>query len=195
MSRKRLDVDWCNVSEIKDLSPALKRFRNYLRNKGFRESTYEPYIYSVRKYLEFANTDQPSAEDADRYRQMLLDRNLARSTINNCSFAIAHNHEMLGTPVNLPFLKRNDEIPYYFDLDDVLRIFSVCNNIKHLAMLKTLFYASLRAFELCNLDDSEWILKHLRGIERNLVPYPPLTCGFSLHLIQNLKCCSNSNDL
>lgn len=161
MSRKRLDVDWCNVSEIQDLSPALKRFRNYLRNKGFRESTYEPYIYSVRKYLEFANTDQPSAEDADRYRQMLLDRNLSRSTINNCSFAMAHYHKMQGNPVKLPFLKRNDEIPYYFDQDDVLRIFSVCNNIKHLAMLKTLFYASLRAFELCNLDDSDVDLKAL----------------------------------
>lgn len=161
MSKKRLNVDWSNVAEIKDLSPALKRFKNYLRNKGFRESTYEPYIGSVRRYLEFAKTDQPSVEDADKFRQMLLDKNLARSTINNCSFAMAHYHKMLGNPVDLPFLKRNDEIPYYFDQDDVLRIFSVCNNIKHLSMLKTLFYASLRAFELCNLDDSDMDLKAL----------------------------------
>jgi integrase/recombinase XerD len=68
---------------------------------------------------------------------------------------------MLGNPVDLPFLKRNDEIPYFFDQDDVLRIFCACNNIKHLAMLKTLFYASLRAFELCNLDDRDVDLKTL----------------------------------
>jgi integrase/recombinase XerD len=37
----------------------------------------------------------------------------------------------------------------------------VCSNIKHLAMLKTMFYAGLRASELCNLDDSDVDLKAL----------------------------------
>jgi integrase/recombinase XerD len=59
------------------------------------------------------------------------------------------------------FLKRNDEIPYYFDEEDVLRIFSVIHNIKHLAMLHTLFYGCLRTTELCNLDDSDVDLKGL----------------------------------
>ena len=27
-----------------------------------------------------------------------------------------------------PFVKRNNEIPYYFDEDEVLRIFAVCHN-------------------------------------------------------------------
>jgi integrase/recombinase XerD len=161
MSKKRLNIDWGRRDGIGDLSPALKRFGNYIRDRGFRDATVEPYVGGVRRYLEFAKTDQPSAEDADRFRQMLLDKNLARSTINNCSFAIAHYHNMLCNPVDLPFLKRNDEIPYYFDQDDILRIFSVCNNIKHLAMLKTLFYACLRAFELCNLNDSDVDLKAL----------------------------------
>ncbi|MGD0951065.1 MAG: tyrosine-type recombinase/integrase [Methanotrichaceae archaeon] len=161
MLKKRLNVDWSNTSEIKDLSPALKRFENYLRNKGFRDSTLEPYIGYVRRYLEFAKTDQPSAMDANEFRMTFIDKRLARSTINNCSLAITHYHNMLGNPVDFPFLKRNDEIPYFFDQDDVLRIFSVCNNIKHLAMLKTLFYASLRAFELCNLDDRDVDLKTL----------------------------------
>jgi integrase/recombinase XerD len=49
-------------------------------------------------------------------------------------------------------LDRNDNLPYYFDEDDVLKIFSSCRNFKHLTMLKTLFYGCLRASELCNLD-------------------------------------------
>ena len=49
----------------------------------------------------------------------------------------------------------------YFNEDDVLKIFSICHNIKHLAMLHTLFYGCLRASELCHLDDGDIDLKNL----------------------------------
>jgi integrase/recombinase XerD len=167
MSNKRLNVDWSNQDGIGDLDPILRRFKNYLRDKGFRDSTVGPYVSSIRRYLEFVKTENPSIDNANEYRQTLFDKNLARSTINNYSSAVAHYHKMIGGSVDLPFLKRNDEIPYYFDPDDILRIFSVCGNIKHLAMLKTLFYCSLRASEACNLDDRDVDLKsltlHIRG--------------------------------
>jgi len=56
---------------------------------------------------------------------------------------------------NFAVLRSNDAIPYYFDEEDVLAIFSVCSNIKHLAMLQTLFYGCLRSSELCKLNDSD----------------------------------------
>ena len=68
---------------------------------------------------------------------------------------------MWGEKIEYTFLKRNDEIPYYFDEEDVLRIFSVIYNIKHFAMLQTIFYCCLRASELCNLDDSDIDMKSL----------------------------------
>jgi integrase/recombinase XerD len=68
---------------------------------------------------------------------------------------------MIGEAISFPFLNRNNNIPYYFDQEDVLRIFSACHNLKHYAMLQTLFYGCLRASELCNLDDSDVDLKAL----------------------------------
>jgi integrase/recombinase XerD len=79
----------------------------------------------------------------------------------NYSFAAKKYHEMWGEKIEYAFLKRNDEIPYYFDEEDVLRVFSVIHNIKHLAMIQTLFYGCLRATELCNLDDNDVDLKTL----------------------------------
>ena len=49
------------------------------------------------------------------------------------------------------FLKPNEGVPYYSDERDVMAIFSVCTNIKHLDMLQTLFYSGLRSSELCRL--------------------------------------------
>ena len=68
---------------------------------------------------------------------------------------------MLGQDVSFTFIKPNNTIPYYFDESEIAEIFRKCNNIKHLAMLKTMFYASLRASELCNLDESDVDLKAL----------------------------------
>lgn len=161
MPKKRLDVDWNDTKKEEDYSPALRRFRNYLKDNGFRKSTIGAYAGCAGRYLQFAKTESPSSEDSLKFRESLLEKNLSRSTINNYAFAMQNYHEMLGDAIKLPFMKRNDEIPYYFDEDDVLRIFSACHNIKHLAMLQTLFYGCLRASELCNLDDADVDLKNL----------------------------------
>jgi integrase/recombinase XerD len=86
---------------------------------------------------------------------------LSRSTINNYSFSIKKYHEVLGQDVSFAFIKPTNTIPYYFDESEIMRIFGICCDIKHLAMLKTIFYASLRASELCNLDDSDVDIKAL----------------------------------
>lgn len=160
MSKKRLEVDWDLKTSI-DLSVNLKRYTRYLEDQGFRDSTIDSYVGHVGRYLKFAGTDQPHGEMAISFKDSLHERHLARSTINNYSFAMTNYHRMLGQEIDLPFLKRNDELPFYFDQDDVLRIFSACHNLKHLAMLQTLFYGCLRASELCNLDDRDLDLKSL----------------------------------
>lgn len=160
MTKKRLDIDWSKC-DTEDIKPALKRYANYLKGRGFRESTIELYVRCLKSYLKFVQTDLPTEEDSIKFNEYLLEKNLSRSAINNSSFAVINYHKMLGKSINIPIMKRDDEIPYYFNEDDVLRILSVCHNLKHLAMLQTLFYGCLRASELCNLDDRDLDLKNL----------------------------------
>jgi integrase/recombinase XerD len=160
MAPKRLkSVDWSIRAEAEDFKPILRRFNSYRKGIGLRESTITDYVGRLGRYLKYAQTDQPSVDTAKAYRDQLTARNLARSTVNNCSFALKKFYEMIGIKIDFPFLDRNDNIPYYFDEEDVSKIFAVCRNIKHLAMLKTLFYGCLRASELCNLDDDDIDMK------------------------------------
>lgn len=160
MTSKRLkSVDWSIKAGVDDFRPILRRFDSYLKGIGLRDSTINDYVGRVGRFLKYAQTDQPSIDIANEYRDQLISRNLARSTINNCSFALKQFYEMTGTRIDFPFLDRNNNLPYYFDEEDVSKIFSSCRNIKHLAMLKTLFYACLRASELCNLDDGDLDMK------------------------------------
>lgn len=159
--KKRLDVNWCRERTIEDLTPALRRFRHYLEDAGLRGSTIEPYIFRVGKYLEFTKTETPKEEDLARFRDVLKEKRLSISTINNYCFAIKRYHEMIGQTVEFPFVKPKNTIPFFFDESDITKIFSVCSNLKHFAMLQTLFYACLRASELCSLEDSDIDLKTL----------------------------------
>jgi len=161
MSKKRLALDWSIKARIEDFKPTLIRYKKYLVDNGFRSSTIDSYVGHVGRFLESSQSERPSASKAIEFREELLSRNLSRSSVNNYSFAIKSYYKMIGEDISFPFLKRNNDLPYYFDEDDVLRIFSACSNMKHYAMLQTLFYGCLRASELCHLNDSDVDLRSL----------------------------------
>jgi len=124
-------------------------------------STIEGYERCVNKFLEFAQSDKPPIAIFNKFRNLLHERRLSRSTINNYSFAIKCYYKMLGEDISFPFIRPNNQIPYYFNEEEVDGIFRCCTNLKHLDMLKTLFYGCLRASELCNLDDRDVDLKSM----------------------------------
>ena len=69
---------------------------------------------------------------------------------------------MLGQPVDdLKILRKPEGIPYYFEEEDVRKIFGVIKNLKHKAMLTLMFYTCLRANELCTLDVEDIDLQKL----------------------------------
>jgi len=152
----KVKIDWHSkpASDYqKDV--VLERFRRYLRSIGLHDETIKLYVGRVRDFLDFANIRDPDPAKADQYRNTLIDKGLSRSHLNNTCFGIKKYFEMNGMHWDFAVLRSNDAIPYYFNEEDVLAIFSVCSNIKHLAMLQTLFYGCLRSSELCKLDDCD----------------------------------------
>ncbi|AEB68544.1 MULTISPECIES: tyrosine-type recombinase/integrase [Methanothrix] len=141
----KLDIDWTIKSPEKF---DLDKFRRYLRDHGHRPSTIDSYLMCISKYIQ-ANKSVPDFLDG------LHNRKLAGSTIDNYITSIKKYHEMLGQEISIPYLKRSEGIPHYFNEDDVRRIFCVIHNIKHLAMLNVLFYGCLRASELTAIDDED----------------------------------------
>lgn len=157
---QRVTVDW-NMATKANLEPSLKRFRRYLEDRGIRDATIITYLGNVHRYLRFAETVHPSKSDLERFRDHLAEKKASRSTKNQYNYSIKAYHAMLGETIEMKRLEPNNEIPYYFERDDIIKIFSVISNIKHLAMLQTAFFAALRASELCNLDVSDIDLKNL----------------------------------
>jgi len=167
MPRELLHVNW-NKAQLKlDINPILNKYENYLRFKGYRDTSIIRYVNIVKKYLNENKSVRPSVDDAVRFRAELLNSNHKRATINLYSAAIKQFHRMYGEEVDLPYLKLNNKLPYYLSSDDVLKILNLIPNLKHYCMITLCFYCMLRASELINLDDNDLDLKNLTLRVRN----------------------------
>ena len=156
MRGTKLNVDWERHTSPQDTRDrSLARFRLFLQEKGIRDSTIESYEGNVKRYLDFVQTDHPTSDDYTRYRESLHSWKLSRSTLNQYGYSAKAYHEMIGEQIKFKRIAPNNQIPFYFTNEDVDKIFSVIINIKHLAMLQTLFFGCLRASELCQLNDDD----------------------------------------
>ncbi len=137
----------------------LDRFERYMRGLGLGNETIKLYLGRVGAFLDYAKSDLPRLQVAEDYREKLIENRLSNGHINNTCFGIKKFYKMNDVDWDFIVLKTNEGVPYYFDEKDVLAIFRVCSNIKHLAMLQTLFYGCLRSSELCRLEDKDLDLK------------------------------------
>jgi len=55
-----LTTNWKIRSGEDHIEYAVRRYRRYLENKGFRPTTIAVYAENVCRYLRFAGTDRPS---------------------------------------------------------------------------------------------------------------------------------------
>lgn len=155
-SGEKLDIDWHIKPIEEDITPIIEKYRRYLRNLGIRDTTIRTHSFRVQQFLRWAKDPLPPVEKATEYREILMEKGLARSSLNNFSFAVRRFYEMHNLDFSFPFLKPDDTIPYYFNESDVQAIFDAASHhIRDLAMLMTLFYGTLRASDLCNLDISD----------------------------------------
>lgn len=159
--KKKIAIAWNLSKAVLNVDSDLTKFEFYLENLGLKKNTVDLYVNLVKTYLEEIGTDMPTSEDAANFHQTLCQRKLSKSSRNNFAAAIIKYQEMVRQPVKLQFLKTNNSLPYYFDDIDIMKLFSSCNNLKHLCMLKVLFYGCLRPGELCNLDVQDYDSKSL----------------------------------
>lgn len=162
-SRTKLNINWEITPESSEdrLNAELEKFSLYLKSKGYRDSTITLYLGNAYRYLRFANTARPTLKNAEEFSKTLLTSQRGRSTLNQYFYAIKSYHEMLGNDFTFKRIKPNNIIPYYFTAEDIEKIFSVINNLKHLAIFKTMFYGCLRVTELINLKDEDLNLNNL----------------------------------
>jgi len=161
MKKSMVHVDWRKSQLKNDINPVLKKYENYLRSKGFRETSIFRYRDLVKRYLNKMNSIKPTIDKAMEFRDDLLKSNLKSSSKNLYFISIKHFYKMHGEEVEFPYLPVNNKLPYYLSSDDILKILSIVPNLKHYSMIYLCFYCMLRGSEVVNLDDNDIDLNNL----------------------------------
>lgn len=117
--------------------------------------TRENYISSVGSFLKyFENEIEPKSIRTESIKKYLLTFNTI-NTRNHKLCAIKSFYEItVNMPIKLdkiPFSKKDKKLPIVLSVDEIQRMFDVCENKKHKVILALLYSCSLRVSELINL--------------------------------------------
>lgn len=118
--------------------------------------TQESYQSSVKLFLyDFSYNETPSHIKTEDIKKWLLKFDTV-NTRNHKLCAIKSFYEItVGMPLKLdkiPFSKKNKKLPVVLSVDEIQKMFDVCDNKKHKVILALLYSCGLRVSELINLE-------------------------------------------
>ena len=133
--------------------PSLEAFETYLiTQKGISPRVARNYFYSVRRFVRWVNTDDPSEAEATGYYHYLQEKGYANSTIANIVYALNHYFRFMGKKIKLKPPKSHKRQPNFLTVEEAQDLVKVVPNLRDRAIVMALLYSGMRVSELCNLD-------------------------------------------
>ncbi len=140
------------------MTPLRQQYIDDLKLRNFSAGTIKVYVHAVERFARFLERSpgDATAEDIKRFLVAEINRGMSRSYCVIQRNALRHLFEQtLGRPENfdsIPRPKRERRLPVVLSREEIQRLFSVVENIKHKAMLMVAYDAGLRLSEIRNLE-------------------------------------------
>ena len=167
------------------MTPLRQRMLEDLRLRNFTPGTQTAYVYNVARFAKHfhASPDQLGYEHVRAYLLLLIERQLSWTYFNQVLCALRFFYTItLGRewPVlNLVCAKVPQKLPAVLARDEIAALLGCIDNLKHQAILSTLYATGLRSLELIQLqvtdvDSHRMVLRLLgKGQKERLVPLSP----------------------
>ncbi len=162
-------------------------FRRYLTTQRYSESTITNYVASAYQFLQFVDYKDPGCITIDdiilfnenfiiKQGRSVSSQNIFISALK-LFFEIILNKEFQVDELRRP--RREHRLPEVFSKEEVIRIIGSSVNIKHRAMLATVYSCGLRCGDLINMKltdiDRDRMLIHIKrgkGNKDRIIPLP-----------------------
>jgi len=163
-------------------------FKKLLKIKRYSENTIKTYIGLLQVFDRYIGTDKEIHRLDNKYllqyiREIISDKSYAYTTQNQLlSVLILYMKEVHNIHLDLDTIRpRRPQrvLPDILSKREVKKILELSKNVKHKAMLTTIYALGLRSGELINLkitdidgDRGTVILKAAKGKKDRLLPFP-----------------------
>ena len=151
-----------------------------LRGLNRTDSTIKTYLTTIKQFVTFCgnkNLKEINTLDFDNFTTTLLKRKVKSGTLKTVKFGVNFGfNEILNNNIDLssmptpstPRLKKE-----YFEKKELLKFFSVIDNLKHRAILELMYSAGLDTYDLINIKitdiQSDKKLIHIRNSKNEIL--------------------------
>lgn len=133
-------------------------FIQEMERRGYSMNTTYNYVNNLQKFFDWCTKDHPknvNEKDIKEYLGQFTEPNTQRS--HHGAIKLYYNI-CLGQKDKFKYIaycKQSKKLPIVLSVQEVQRMFDVCDNLKHRAILALLYSCSLRVSELLNLKWSD----------------------------------------
>jgi integrase/recombinase XerD len=137
-----------------NISEHIDRFIQEMRRRNYCQNTIDNYASCVKVFFQQAGKDHPKNINEQDIRDFLAKPKMV-NTQRNYHSAIKKFYEIcMGQKYKLrytPYARKEKKLPIVLSVEEIQKMFTVCENLKHKVILSLLYSAGLRVSELINL--------------------------------------------
>lgn len=137
-----------NISEHTD------NFIQEMSRRNYSKNTIDNYSGCIKHFFSQSTKDHPKNINEQDIKVFLCEFKEV-NTQRNYHSAIKKFYDVCLGQKNkfkyIPYAKKNEKLPIVLSVDEIQKMFSVCENLKHKVILALLYSCGLRVSELINL--------------------------------------------
>lgn len=137
-----------------NISEHAQHFEQEMKRRNFSIQTIENYSSCIKKFFSQSTKDHPKNINESDIR-VFLSQFTTPNTQRAYHSAIKKFYEIcLGQKEKfkyIPYCRKDKKLPIVLSQEEIQRMFSACENLKHTVILSLLYSAGLRVSELINL--------------------------------------------
>ena len=170
-----------------DVSAHMKDFVQEMERRNFSKNTVDNYASCVGVFFSQSQKDHPKNINEQDIKNFLAQPKMI-NTQRNYHSAIKKFYDIcLGQKEKfkyIPYARKDSKLPIVLSVEEIQKMFSVCENLKHKVILALLYSCGLRVSELINLkweniDRSRMVVNIIQAkgkkdrqvmLDKNLIP-------------------------
>jgi site-specific recombinase XerD len=137
-----------------DVSEHTNNFIQEMKRRNFSQNTIDNYSSCIKYFFSQSKKDHPKNINEQDIKDFLAQPKMV-NTQRNYHSAIKKFYDIcLGQKEKfryIPYARKEQKLPIVLSVEEIQKMFSVCENIKHKVILGLLYSAGLRVSELINL--------------------------------------------
>lgn len=137
-----------------NISEHVDNFIQEMYRRNYSKNTVENYSNCIKHFFSQSKKDHPKNINEQDIKDFLGQINEV-NTQRNYHSAIKKFYDVCLNQKNkfryIPYAKKNNKLPIVLSVDEIQKMFAVCENLKHKVILALLYSCGLRVSELINL--------------------------------------------